>query len=110
MTESKQRSWLGQEQTARMCTRFMGLDDKGNEIVCGAEAKFHLIQDIETMQNAFCCLDHAREATERYHWDAYHGLGPCCGMPAALYSVEDNVCYYDDGLPVLKREEAVVAG
>lgn len=95
---------FGQEQMQRICHRYMGADENGDDIICGKEGTFHLIWDVGTMENGFCCLDHAREATERWEPDAYHRMGDSCGMPGSQYFPEENVCRYEDGLPVAEVE------
>lgn len=107
---SKNRPPLGQEQIPRVCNRLEGYDQQGNDVMCGQPAAFHLIWDIETMANGFCCMDHAREATEYWHSDAYHQVGVCCGMPGSCYYPEENVCRYDeDGLPVAEPYRRILA-
>lgn len=97
---------FGQEQIHRICNRRVlpQFDENGDDVICGAEGKFHIIWDIETMENGYACLDHASEATERWQPDAWHPMGDCCGMPGSLYFAQENVCRYEDGLPVAEVE------
>ncbi len=101
---------LGEFTIARVCNR--RINKRGEpETICGQPARFHVIWDAQTIENSYTCLDHAREATEHFGADAWHGMGSCCGMPGSWYSPEKNVCYYpDDELPVAEkvREERVV--
>lgn len=98
---------FGQKQIERICHRRVppGTDENGNDVICGEPGKVHVIWDIETMRNAYSCLDHAREATEFFEPDAWHLMGDDCGMPGARYFEEENVCRYDGELPVAQATQ-----
>jgi hypothetical protein len=95
----------------RTCGRWTaGTFGGEDEEHCGKPARFHVIWSAETMENSYTCLNHAREATERWRSDFYHEVGPCCGMPGARFFLDENVCRYEDGLPIIEwAREAVVS-
>lgn len=92
----------------RTCVRLMGHNEDGSERLCGTPASYHVDWGPAL---AFVCEAHAAEARER-DWEvqAYHDLGPCCGMPGALWDYQQNVCRYgEDGLPTIEEPVRAVA-
>lgn len=90
---------------SRICMRNLGFNPDGSDIVCGKPAAVHIFWT-PTLENTYACAECSNEALSRWSWWRYHALGPCCGMPGSLYFEDENVCRYEDGLPVaeVKRE------
>lgn len=98
----------GVETIARVCNRRIS-GGRWSEDICGKDARFHVIWSTQTMENAYCCMDHAREATQHFDAEVWHELGPHCGMPGALYYEDINRCLMpEDGIPVAEKAEVEV--
>lgn len=93
----------------RRCSRTINGIVGPGEKLCNRQGATHIIWEDtpEGVETSWACEEHTPEIRERWRPLATHPAGPCCGMPGARYSFDDNVCFYEDGLPTTEPVRAV---
>ena len=110
MSEKKLTALLGPKvEDGRVCHLGILYRGGGSKTLCGRPAVAHIVWEMDSAGGfrASCvCADHRDEVLNAFHWLQWHKMGPCCGMPGAMFFPEENVCKYkDDELPVAERRE-----
>lgn len=80
------------DNLARMCTYSPG-DTPASD--CGAPAIWHIMWTVEA-EVSFACDPHMDQARARYVFVDSHRIGPDCGMPGALWDLDNHRCGYPD--------------
>ena len=62
---------------------------------CGTPATWHIMWNVEA-EVSFACDPHMSAARRRFVFVGAHQLGPDCGMPGALWDLDQNRCLYPD--------------
>jgi hypothetical protein len=75
---------------------------------CGAPATWHIMWNVDA-EVSFACDPHMDKARRRFVFVDSHQLGPDCGMPGALWDLNEKRCVYQDesGAAVLAKEALV---
>lgn len=111
---------LGQSSdTQRTCTRLVGHDGRGGEVLCGEPGVRHVIwwwRNVKPGENqddcwdhGYVCLRHLPELTTRWTFAAAHELTAACGMPGSRCHFEENTCTFD-GLDVVEPDRVLAVG
>lgn len=67
---------------------------------CGTPATWHVMWNVEA-EVSFACDPHMDVARHRFVFVDSHQLGPDCGMPSALWDLDENRCVYPDDQTVV---------
>lgn len=91
----------------RACSRAVDIDGRP----CGKEPFLHVIwrDTPEGLEGGWVCVDHASELETRWKPLQVHEPGPDCGMPGALWFMDENICRCpDEDTPVLVEAVGLV--
>jgi hypothetical protein len=62
---------------------------------CGMPATWHIMWNVEA-EVSFACGPHMDKARRRFVFVDTHPVGPDCGMPGALWDLDNSRCVYPD--------------
>lgn len=87
----------------RECTRLVGYDAAGNEVVCGTAATHHVIywwdenpkKGEAGFDHGYCCDRHYREFVGAWSAKAIHEVNAACGMPGSRVH-PSRPCWIED--------------
>lgn len=71
---------------------------------CGKPATWHIMWNVDA-EVSFACNPHMDQARSRYVFVDSHQLGPDCGMPNALWDLDNGRCVYPDEPDAATRAE-----
>ncbi|QQM45143.1 hypothetical protein [Streptomyces liliifuscus] len=71
---------------------------------CGADGAWHVMWNPQA-EVSFACDPHMAEARARFVFVGAHPVGPDCGMPGALWDIDENRCVHPDS-PAAESAEA----
>ena len=72
---------------------------------CGVDGTWHVMWNADA-EVSFACDPHMAVARTRFVFVGAHPVGPDCGMPGALWDIEENRCRYPDETASKSAEEA----
>lgn len=91
----------------RICTRALTWPQKQGDPVCQKPPFLHVAWSIDPdgIEGGFVCTEHAAELTAKNWIPAQvHELGSECGMPNAVWDIEQNRCYVEEDGAEVERE------
>lgn len=91
--------------TSRTCSRLLGHDGSGGEIMCGKPATEHVIYwwsadptagELEAgFDHGFCCAEHWADYQRRWKCAGHHEVNGVCGMPGSTIH-PSRPCEFDE--------------